>query len=114
MRCFTSHNPYPGAYAHGPSSLIAIGNAHVGHVLLRQHKKIRIIRYDDPPLLQGIGQVHVIRRATETSLYCRRDVDTTAPQAFGNGVGDMLVKVKAHCPRQVAHRGPGFWRDNAV
>jgi hypothetical protein len=29
-------------------------------------------------------------------------------------VGEMLVKVKAHCPRQAAHRGPGCWRDNAV
>lgn len=35
------------------------------------------ILYDDPPLLQGIGQVHVIRRTTETSLYRRRDVDAT-------------------------------------
>ena len=77
-----------------PSSLIAIGNAHMGHVLLRKHKKIRIIHHDDPLLLQAIGPVHVIRRTTETSLYRRRDVDATAPQAFGDGVGEMLVKVK--------------------
>ena len=59
----------------------------MGHVLLRQHKKIRVICHDDPPLLQGIGQVHVIRRTTETGLYRRRDVDATLLLAR-NGLGD--------------------------
>ena len=44
------------------------------------------IPYDDSLLLQGIGQVHVIRRTMETSLYRRRDVDATLLLAR-NGLG---------------------------
>ena len=85
----------------------------MGHVLLRQYQKIRIIRDNDPPLLQGVGEVHVIRRATQARIHCRRDVNTPAPQAFGDRMGHVLVKMKAY-RHHAARQDPGFWRGSVA